>query len=101
MRKSNFFVGMLAVAGMFFATSCSQDEMFNESVNGDFVNATFTIGAENGIGTRAVGEGLTANTVVCAVFDANGEVLARALATTLRRMTDTMTKTVSTIPAEP
>lgn len=73
MRKSNFFVGMLAVAGMFFATSCSQDEMFNESVNGDFVNATFTIGAENGIGTRAVGEGLTANTVVCAVFDANGE----------------------------
>lgn len=73
MRKSNFFVGMLAVAGMFFATSCSQDEIFNESVNGDFVNATFTIGAENGIGTRAVGEGLTANTVVCAVFDANGE----------------------------
>ena len=73
MRKSNFFVGMLAVAGMFFATSCSQDEMFNESVNGDFVNATFTIGAENGIGTRAVGEGFTANTVVCAVFDANGE----------------------------
>ena len=73
MRKSNFFVGMLAVAGMFFATSCSQDEMFNESVNGAFVNATFTIGAENGIGTRAVGEGLTANTVVCAVFDANGE----------------------------
>ena len=76
MRKSNFFVGMLAVAGMFFATSCSQDEMFNESVNGDFVNATFTIGAENGIGTRAVGEGLTANTVVCAVFDANGEEMA-------------------------
>ena len=73
MRKSNFFVGMLAVAGMFFATSCSQDEMFNESVNGDFVNATFTIGAENGIGTRAVGEGLEANTVACAVFDANGE----------------------------
>lgn len=73
MRKSNFFVGMLAVAGMFFATSCSQDEMFNESVNGDFVNATFTIGAENGIGTRAVGDGLSANTVVCAVFDANGE----------------------------
>lgn len=73
MRKSNFFVGMLAVASMFFATSCSQDEMFNESVNGDFVNATFTIGAEKGIGTRAVGEGLTANTVVCAVFDANGE----------------------------
>ena len=74
MRKSNFFVGMLAVAGMFFATSCSQDEMFNESVNGDFVNATFTIGAENGIGIRAVvGDGRTANTVVCAVFDANGE----------------------------
>ena len=63
---------MLAMAGMFFATSCSQDELFNESSNGDFVNATFTIGTADGIGTRAVGDGTTVDKVACAVYDADG-----------------------------
>lgn len=63
---------MLAMAGMFFATSCSQDELFNESTNGDFVNATFTIGTADGIGTRAVGDGTTVDKVACAVYDADG-----------------------------
>lgn len=63
---------MLAIAGMFFATSCSQDELFNESTNGDFVNATFTIGTADGIGTRAVGDGTTVDKVACAVYDADG-----------------------------
>ena len=69
----NLFLSMLAVAGMLMATSCSKEDAVSES--SDFVNATFTIGAENGIGTRAdvVGKGLSANTVACAVFDANGE----------------------------
>lgn len=68
----NLFLSMLAVAGMLMATSCSKEDAVSES--SDFVNATFTIGAENGIGTRAdIGKGLSANTVACAVFDANGE----------------------------
>lgn len=66
---------MLAIAGMLFATSCSQDELFNESTNGDFVNATFTIGTADGIGTRAVGDGTTVDKVACAVYDADGDEL--------------------------
>ena len=72
MKKRSFFLSMLAMAGMFFATSCSQDELFNESTNGDFVNATFTIGTADGIGTRAVGDGTTVDKVACAVYDADG-----------------------------
>ena len=66
---------MLAMAGMLFATSCSQDELLNEPSTGDYVNAKFTIGTTDGIGTRAavnVGEGTTVNYVACAVYDAKG-----------------------------
>lgn len=75
MKKRNIFLGMLTMVGMFFATSCSQDELFNESTNGDFVNATFTIGTADGIGTRAVGDGTTVDKVACAVYDADGDEL--------------------------
>ena len=63
------------MAGMLFATSCSQDELLNEPSTGDYVNAKFTIGTTDGIGTRAavnVGEGTTVNYVACAVYDAKG-----------------------------
>ena len=75
MKKRNIFLGMLTMVGIFFATSCSQDELFNESTNGDFVNATFTIGTADGIGTRAVGDGTTVDKVACAVYDADGDEL--------------------------
>lgn len=64
------------MAGMLFATSCSQDELLNEPTTGDYVNAKFTISTPEGIGTRAavnVGEGTTVNYVACAVYDATGE----------------------------
>ena len=73
--KKNLFMSMLAMAGMLFATSCSQDELLNEPSTGDYVNAKFTIGTTDGIGTRAavnVGEGTTVNYVACAVYDAKG-----------------------------
>lgn len=75
MKKKNLFMSMLAMAGMLFATSCSQDELLNEPTTGDYVNAKFTISTPEGIGTRAavnVGEGTTVNYVACAVYDANG-----------------------------
>ena len=75
MKKRNIFLGMLTMVGMFFATSCSQDELINESTNGDFVNATFTISTADGIGTRAVGDGTTVDKVACAVYDADGDEL--------------------------
>ena len=75
--KKNIFLSILALASMLFATSCSQDELINESTNGDFVNATFTIETADGIGTRAVGDGTTVDKVACAVYDAyNGKELS-------------------------
>ena len=74
--KKNIFLSILALASMLFATSCSQDELINESTNGDFVNAMFTIETADGIGTRAVGDGTTVDKVACAVYDAyNNEEL--------------------------
>ena len=65
---------MLAVAGMLMATSCSKEDVVSES--SEFVNATFTIGAADGMGTRAgatnVGLGTTVDKVACAVYDAAG-----------------------------
>ena len=91
MKKRNIFLGMLTMVGMFFATSCSQDELFNESTNGDFVNAIFTLGTADGMGTRAVGDGTTVNKVACAVYDAyNGEELSA-----LRQDVDITSKTAT------
>lgn len=67
---------MLAMAGILFATSCSQDELLNEPATGDFVNATFTIGTSDGIATRAtIGNGTKADKVACAVYDEKGTEL--------------------------
>ena len=71
MKKKNLFMSMLAMASMLFATSCSQDEVLNESATDDFVNATFTVSTSAGIETRAVvGDGTTVNYVACAVYNA-------------------------------
>ena len=74
--KKNLFMSMLAIAGMLFATSCSQDELLNEPTTGDYVNAKFTIGTSDGIATRAtIGNGTKADKVACAVYDKNGTEL--------------------------
>ena len=76
--KKNLFMSMLAMAGMLFATSCSQDELLNEPTTGDYVNAKFTIGTSDGIATRAtIGNGTKADKVACAVYDKNGTELEK------------------------
>ena len=70
--KKNIFLSMLAMVSMLFVTSCSQDELIDEATNGDFVNAIFTLGTADGMGTRAVGDGTAVNKVACAVYDAEG-----------------------------
>lgn len=73
--KKNLFMSMLAMASILFATSCSQDELLNESI-GDYVNATFTIGTSDGMDTRAtIGNGTKADKVACAVYDQYGTEL--------------------------
>ena len=86
--KKNLFMSMLAMAGMLFATSCSQDELLNEPTTGDYVNAKFTIGTTDGIATRAtIGNGTKADKVACAVYDEEGTEL-----TTLYKVVDVVDK---------
>lgn len=74
--KKNLFMSMIAIAGMLFATSCSQDELLNEPTTGDYVSAKFTIGTSDGIATRAtIGNGTKADKVACAVYDEKGTEL--------------------------
>lgn len=74
--KKNLFMSMLAIAGMLFATSCSQDELLNEPTTDDYVSAKFTIGTSDGIATRAtIGNGTKADKVACAVYDEKGAEL--------------------------
>ena len=70
MKTKYLFRSMLAVAGVFAATSCSQDDL-NSVSEGDLVEATFTIETPETILSRAIGDGTTVDQVCCAVFDAN------------------------------
>ncbi|MBO5406352.1 MAG: hypothetical protein J6A27_02445 [Bacteroidales bacterium] len=74
--KKNLFMSMLAMAGMLFATSCSQEELPDVPSTDDYVSAKFTIGTTDGIGTRAtIGNGTKADKVACAVYDEIGTEL--------------------------
>lgn len=69
--KKNLFKGILAMAGILLATSCSQDELVIGPTGGDYVDAKFTIETPDGIGTRSrdVGDGTTVDSVKCVVFN--------------------------------
>ena len=72
MKVKYLFRSMLAMAGVFAATSCSQEELYTET-EGDIVEASFTIETPDAILSRAIGDGTTVDQVTCAVFDANGK----------------------------
>ncbi len=73
MKIKNLFLSALALTGTLFATSCSQDGLVKVGATGDLVTAQFTITTPDGINTRAIGDGTTANVVKCVVFDAAGK----------------------------
>lgn len=75
MRTKKLFFSVLALAGMLFANSCTQEDIVG-GVSGDFVSATFTLSTADGLATRtAIGDGTTVDEVACAVYDANGNEL--------------------------
>ena len=71
MKATKLFLGMLAVAGMLFTTSCSKEDV-NVDSSSEYVSASFNIGAAGVMGTRAIGEGTLIDKVACAVYDENG-----------------------------
>lgn len=78
MKKRNLFLGMFAMTSMLFVASCSQDELVNNPVEGDYITAQFTIDTPDGIATRAtIGNGTKADVVTCAAFDEDGEEMTQ------------------------
>ena len=70
--NKKLFLGMFAAAGMLFATSCSNDEL-DVVQSGNEAQVTFSLGLEGGIATRAISDGKSADVLMYAVFDKNGE----------------------------
>lgn len=70
--NKKLFLGMFAAAGMLLATSCSNDEL-DVVQSGNEAQVTFSLGLEGGIATRAISDGKSADVLMYAVFDKNGD----------------------------
>ena len=69
--NKKLFLGMFAAAGMLFATSCSNDEL-DVVQSGNEAQVSFSLGLEGGIATRAISDGKSADVLMYAVFDEEG-----------------------------
>ena len=69
--NKKLFLGVFAAAGILLATSCQNDEL-DAVQTGNEATVSFTLGVEGGVQTRAISDGLTANRLVYAVFDEEG-----------------------------
>ncbi len=72
--NKKFLLGMFAVAGMLLATSCSNDELDIVQSSNE-AQISFYIGLEGNIATRAISDGTNTKKLVCAVYDANLNLL--------------------------
>ena len=69
--NKKLFLGVFAAAGMLLATSCQKDEL-DAVQTGNEATVSFTLGVEGGVQTRTISDGETANRLVYAVFDEEG-----------------------------
>ena len=69
--NKKLFLGVFAAAGILLATSCQKDEL-DAVQTGNEATVSFTLGVEGGVQTRAISDGSTANRLVYAVFDEEG-----------------------------
>lgn len=94
MNKKLFF-SMFAAAGMLLATSsCSSDEPM-AAQSGDEAQVSFSLGLENGMSSRAISDGKSADKLVYAVFDAEGNRISTIEAVTREGVTFPTTETLS------
>lgn len=70
--KKCFYSLFAAVALMFAATSCSQDELVGNETSGDGMEVSFNLELEGEQASRAIGDGLTVDQLIFAVFDEQG-----------------------------
>ncbi len=69
--NKKLFLSMFAAAVMLLATSCSNDEL-DVVQSGNEAQVTFSLGLEGGIATRAISDGKSADVLMYAVFDKEG-----------------------------
>ena len=73
MIKKIYF-GMILAAGMLASACTSEDEKFNIAPE-DAAQVTFTVGLQDGIATRAIGDASAINKLVYAVYDVDGNIV--------------------------
>ena len=71
--KKFFYSFFVAVATMFAETSCSQEEVVVNEASADEVEVTFNATMKGQAVSRAIGDGLTVDQLLFAVYDENGE----------------------------
>ncbi|MCD8313911.1 MAG: hypothetical protein LUC24_07100 [Bacteroidales bacterium] len=75
--KKEFLIGMLAAAGLLLlAGSCTREEL-GELQAGDEATVSFSLGLENSILTRAISDGNSADELIYAVFDKDGNLVEK------------------------
>lgn len=92
--NNKLFLGMFAAAGMLLATSCSNDEL-DVVQSGNEAQVTFNLGTEGGIATRAISDGKSADVLVYAVFDKDGNRLSNIQAVTKTGVTFPTTESIT------
>lgn len=65
---------MFAVAGMLFATSCTNDEL-DVVRPGDLAQVTFSLVEDNGISTRTISDGMSADMLYYAIYNEDNELI--------------------------
>ena len=71
--KKFFYSFFAAATLMFAATSCSQEEMIGNETSGNEVEVSFNVDMEGQQASRAIGDGLTVDEVVMAVYDVDSK----------------------------
>ncbi len=66
---------MFAAVGMLLATSCQNDEL-DAVQSGNEATVSFTLGVEDGVQTRAISDGKTADLLVYQVLDKDGNAIS-------------------------
>ena len=92
--NKKLFLGMFAAAGMLLATSCSNDEL-DVVQSGNEAQVSFSLGLEGGIATRAISDGKSADVLVYAVFDKDGNRLSNIQAVTKTGVTFPTTESIT------
>ena len=84
---------LFTMAGMLLTTSCSKDELDTAS-SGNEAQVTFSLGLEGHIATRAISDGTSADKLMYAVFNENGERVTGIKQVTRKNVTFPTTETL-------